>query len=65
MYPQPRSGDVQDIRPLKLKQKMSDCCRTGKGIRDFANLRNIIETAHKKSWNMLSALQTDPNEHIQ
>ena len=64
MYPQPRSGDEQDIGPLKLKQKMSGCFRTGKGSRDFAILRNIIETAHKQGWKMLSALQTYPHELI-
>ena len=55
----------RDIRPLKLKQKMSGCFRTRKGSQDFAILRSIIETARKQSWGMLSALQTKPNELIQ
>ena len=45
--PPKNNGDEQDIQPLKLKQKMSGCFRTGKGSRDSAILRYIIETAQK------------------
>ena len=55
----------RDIRPLKLKQKMSGCFQTRKGSQDFAILRSIIETARKQRWGLLSALQTDTKELIQ
>ena len=55
----------RDIRPLKLKQKISGGFRSAQGSQDFAILRSIIETARKQKWNMLDTLKADPNELIQ
>ena len=55
----------QDIRPLKLKQKVSGGFRTVQGSQDFAILRSVIETARKQGWEMISTLQANPNELIQ
>ena len=51
----------RDIRPLKVKQKISGSFRTEAGAREFAILRSTVETARKQGWNLLSALQADPD----
>ena len=55
----------QDIRPLKLKQKISGGFQTVQESQDFVILRSIFETARKQGWGILSTLQADLNELIQ
>lgn len=46
----------QDVRMVKLKQKISGCFRTFKGGHTFCRIRSYISTARKQSWNIWDAL---------
>ena len=50
----------QDLRPLKVKQKISGSFRTEAGAKAFAVLRSLVETARKQGWDIIPALRTDP-----
>jgi len=47
----------QDLRMMKVKQKISGCFRTAAGAQDFAVLRTVLSTARKQGWNILEALR--------
>ena len=52
----------RDLRPLKVKQKISGSFRTKAGAQDFAVLRSVLETARKCRMNALDVLGTNPDE---
>ena len=46
----------QDIRMLKVQQKISGCFRTWKGAQRFARTRSYISTARKQGVNVFEAI---------
>jgi transposase len=47
----------QDLRMVKVKQKVSGCFRTQKGVENFATIRSYIATVKKNGGNVLQAIQ--------
>jgi transposase len=47
----------QDIRMVKVKEKISGCFRTPGGGEDFCTIRSYISTGKKQNWNIWDALE--------
>jgi transposase len=54
----------QDVRMMKVKQKISGGFRSEQGAHDFATIRGFISTAKKQDWNVIQALMQDPETLI-
>jgi transposase len=50
----------QDVRMMKIRQKVSGSFRTTDGAENFTILRSVISTARKQGWNILQTL-ANPN----
>jgi len=46
----------QDLRMMKVKQKVSGCFRADHGATTFCKIRSFISTARKQGWNILDAI---------
>jgi transposase len=55
----------RDGRMMKLRQKISGGFRAITAAADFAVIRSLLSTANKQQWNVISALNTDPNSLIE
>ena len=53
----------RDIRPVKVKQKVSNCFRTFKGAEIYARIEGFISTARKNQRNVFSELCTTFEGH--
>jgi transposase len=50
------NGAETEVRPVKVREKVSGCSRTEEGAQDFATIRSVIGTAKKRGWNVLETL---------
>jgi transposase len=51
----------RDGRMMKLRQKISGGFRAFTGAEDFAIIRSLLSTAKKQQWNVLQALNANPD----
>lgn len=54
----------QDLRMMKVRQKISGCFRTTTGAENFAALRSVLSTARKQGWSVIKTLQEKPDTLI-
>jgi len=54
----------QDLRMMKVRQKISGCFRTAAGADNFATLRSVLSTARKQGWSLIGTLQENPDALI-
>jgi len=54
----------QDVRMMKLRQKISGGFRSKQGAERFADIRTLLSTAKKQGWDILKALTQTPDQLI-
>lgn len=54
----------QDIRMMKVKQKISGCFRSSAGAEVFCRVRSLLSTARKQGWNILKTIENTLNGQI-
>jgi len=47
----------QDLRMMKVQQKISGCFRSWAGAKIFTRIRSLISTARKQSWNIFETIK--------
>lgn len=52
------NGSEQDVRPLKIRMKISGCLRTMAGAETFVRLRSYLSTARKQGQSPHAAMRT-------
>lgn len=55
------NGSEQDLRMLKLQQKISGCFRSAEGVKTFCRVRSFLSSARKQDRNLLIALEQTLN----
>ena len=54
----------QGLRMPKVREKVSGCFRTKKGMENYCILRSVTETGRKQGWGTLDTLRAGPAEFI-
>ena len=54
----------QGLRIPKVREKVSGCFRTKKGVENYCILRSVTETGRKQGWGTLDTLRAGPAEFI-
>jgi transposase len=54
----------QDLRMMKVKQKISGCFRSLSGAETFCRVRSLLSTARKQGWNILNTIMNGLNGEI-
>lgn len=52
----------QDLRMMKVQQKISGCFRSWNGAKIFARIRTLISTARKQDWNIFQSIKQAVSE---
>ncbi len=51
------NGSEQDVRPLKIRMKISGCLRTMAGAETFVRIRSYLSTARKQGQSAHAAMR--------
>ncbi len=51
-----------DLRMIKVRQKISGCFRTYQGAKDYAGLCSIVNTAKKQSLDLVETVMSSPDQ---
>ncbi len=51
-----------DLRMMRVRQRISGCFRTSQGAKDYAVLRSIVNTAKKQSLDLVETVMSSPDQ---